>query len=295
MGKMKPYLQLVRPANIVTAISDVLAGVAIALLFLPEGSALVWPTLIALIISTSCLYGGGIVFNDVFDTELDATERPERPIPSGKVSKGAAALFGILLFAVGVIAAGAVGTITVLIALSITWMSLVYDRWAKHHSVAGPLVMGLCRGLNLALGMSYSLVALGQLWFLACVPVIYIAAVTTISRGEVHGGRRGPLYLSATLYGVVIACIVAFGQHYQSSPWAIGMILPFIVFVFPPLVKAIRTLDAYDVRKSVKHGVIGLIFMNAAWTAAAGMWAFTFVTLLLFPLSIWLGKRFAVT
>lgn len=284
-----------RPANIVTAISDVLAGVSIALLFVPEGSALAWPTLIALIISTTCLYGGGVVFNDFFDSELDATERPERPIPSGRVSMGAAALLGAILFAIGMIVTSPLGMITVLIALSIIWMSLVYDRWAKHHSVAGPLVMGLCRGFNLALGMSYSLVALSQLWFLACVPVIYIAAVTTISRGEVHGGRRGPLYLSASLYGVVVACIVAFGLHYQSGALAIGMILPFIVFVFPPLFKAIRTLEAGDVRKSVKHGVIGLIFMNAAWTAAAGMWAFTFATLLLFPLSIWLGKRFAVT
>jgi len=145
------------------------------------------------------------------------------------------------------------------------------------------------------LGLGYSLLALDQVWFLAVVPVIYIAAVTTISRGEVHGGQRMPLYFSALLYGVVVACIVAFGVHYQSSILAVGMVLPFILFVFPPLVKAIRTLEAGDVRKSVKHGVIGLIFMNAAWTAAAGMWTLTFATLLLFPLSIWLAKLFAVT
>src|SRR5690606_10222339 len=134
-----------------------------------------------------------------------------------------------------------------------------------------------------------------QLWFLAFVPVIYIAAVTTISRGEVHGGQRRPLYLSAVLYGVVIACIAAFGWINHGSVFAIAMILPFILFVFPPLIKAIQTLHAADVRKSVKHGVIGLIFMNAAWTAAAGMWGLTFATLLLFPLSIWLSKLFAVT
>ncbi len=295
MGILKPYLQLMRPANIVTAISDVLAGVSIALLFVPEGATLAWPMLAALIVATMGLYGGGVVFNDVFDARLDAEERPERPIPSGKVSLRAAAMLGLFLFAVGVGAAGAVGLLPAGLAASIVLMCLLYDKWAKHHPVAGPLTMGLCRGLNLALGMSYSLGALDQLWFLACVPVIYIAAVTTISRGEVHGGRRGPLYLSAMLYGVVVACIVAFGLHYQSSLLAVGMVLPFAAFVFPPLVKAIRTLAVGDVRKSVKHGVIGLIFMNAAWTAATGMWGLTFATLLLFPLSIWLGGRFAVT
>lgn len=295
MATVKSYLQLMRPANIVTAISDVLAGIAIALLFVPEGSILTWPVLVALMIATIGLYGGGVVFNDVFDADLDARERPERPIPSGKVPVGAAAWLGAVLFVVGWVAAGTVGILPAGIALAIVVMCLLYDKWAKHHPVAGPLAMGLCRGLNLALGISYSLIALGQVWFLAFIPVVYIAAVTTISRGEVHGGQRLPLYLSVVLYSIVAACIVAFGLHYQSGILAVGMVLPFVAFVFPPLIKAIRTLQAGDVGKSVKHGVIGLIFMNAAWTAAAGMWGLTLATLLLFPLSIWLAKRFAVT
>src|SRR5690606_11689648 len=140
-----------------------------------------------------------------------------------------------------VIAAGVLGLLSAVIALSIVVMCLLYDKWAKHHPVAGPFAMGLCRGLNLALGMSYSVVALGQVWFLAFVPVVYIAAVTTVSRGEVHGGQRAPLYLSAVLYGIVGACIVAFGLHYQSSVLAIGIALPFIAFVVAPLRQAIRS------------------------------------------------------
>lgn len=295
MGKLKPYLQLMRPANIVTAISDVLAGVAIALLFVPDGSTLDGQVLIALIIATIGLYGGGVVFNDVFDADLDARERPERAIPSGRVSIQGAAVLGGVLFLIGVAAAGTVGMLPSMIAFAIVGMCLVYDKWGKHQAVSGPLTMGLCRGLNLLLGISYSAVAFEQVWFLACVPVIYIAAVTTISRGEVHGGQRTPLLVSALLYGVVVASIVAFGVHHQSGILAIGMVLPFILFVVPPLATAIRTLEAGDVRKSVKHGVIGLIFMNAAWTAAAGMWGLTFATLLLFPVSIWLAKLFAVT
>lgn len=295
MGRLKPYLQLMRPANIVTAISDVLAGVSIALLFVTDGATLDGSVLTALIIATIGLYGGGVVFNDVFDAKLDARERPERPIPSGRASLRGAAILGSVLFLLGVASAVAVGVVSSAIALSIVLMCLLYDKWAKHQAITGPLTMGMCRGLNLLLGMSYSGAALEQVWFLACVPVIYIAAVTTISRGEVHGGQRTPLLTSAILYGVVVACIVAFGVHYQGGVLAIGMVLPFILFVFPPLTKAIRSLEAADIRKAVKHGVIGLIFMNAAWTAAAGMWGLTFATLLLFPLSIWLAKLFAVT
>lgn len=295
MGSIKPYLQLMRPANIVTAVSDILAGVAIALLFVPVSVTVDWPALLALMVSTIGLYGGGVVFNDVFDASLDASERPERPLPSGRASMRGAVGLGSALFLLGVVAAWWVDLSAVLIATAIVLMCLIYDRWAKHHSVTGPLAMGLCRGLNLLLGMSYSLMALDQVWFLAGVPVIYIAAVTTISRGEVHGGQRMPLLFSATLYAIVVGCVAAFGLYYHGGVWGAGMLLPFVCFVFPPLVKAMQTLKSGDIRKSVKHGVIGLIFLNAAWAAAAGMWPLAFATLLLFPLSSWMAKLFAVT
>src|SRR5690606_38633352 len=137
MVTMKPYLQLMRPANVVTAVSDVLAGIAISLLFVPEGATLDWSVLLALIIATIGLYGGGVVFNDVFDADLDARERPERPIPSGKVSVVGATRLAIALFLIGVVAAGILGGLPAVIASSIVVMCLFYDKWAKHHPIAG--------------------------------------------------------------------------------------------------------------------------------------------------------------
>ena len=67
---LKAYLQLTRPANIITAIADILAGVAIATFSFSIDE--IDPTkVILLCISTIGLYGGGIVFNDIFDLELD--------------------------------------------------------------------------------------------------------------------------------------------------------------------------------------------------------------------------------
>jgi len=296
MGLLKPYLQLMRPANIVTAISDVLAGIAIATLYMGgETVALSWSTLLFLAAATVGLYGGGVVFNDVFDAELDARERPERPIPSGKVRLRNAAYLGIALFVLGVAAAVLASGLSGAIAGTIVLMCLVYDKWAKHHALMGPIAMGLCRGLNLLLGISYSTDAVHQVWFLAAAPMLYIAAVTSISRGEVHGGKKGPLLLSAGLYAVVIALIAVFGVVKDSSVLGVGMVLPFALFVYPPLVTAIRTLAPQDIRKSVKHGVLGLIFMNAAWASAASMWGLAIAVLSLFPISIWLSKLFSVT
>ena len=87
------YLQLMRPANIITAWADIFLGYAAAgivpsdnLTLLNNLPNLSFATLGWLIVATTGLYGGGVVFNDVCDAELDAAERPERPLPGGRAS-----------------------------------------------------------------------------------------------------------------------------------------------------------------------------------------------------------------
>ncbi len=101
MSRITGYLRLMRPANIITAITDILAGITIAASLVNVA----WGNIILLIISTTGLYGGGVVLNDVFDAELDKKERPERPIPSGLISKKSVTIFGITLLLIGIIAA----------------------------------------------------------------------------------------------------------------------------------------------------------------------------------------------
>src|SRR5690606_37006300 len=101
-GKIAAYFQLMRPANLVTAVADVLAGVTIAgAVTMPDRSL----SIALLCLSTIGLYGGGVVFNDVFDAELDKKERPERPIPSGRISVKQATLLGLALLGTGITAA----------------------------------------------------------------------------------------------------------------------------------------------------------------------------------------------
>src|SRR5438132_3402927 len=95
-----------RPANIVTSVSDVLAGIAVSGFFFAHSfnANQIWPVLL-LCISTSGLYGGGVVFNDVSDARLDSIERPERPIPSGAVVIKDATLLAIVLLLIGITSA----------------------------------------------------------------------------------------------------------------------------------------------------------------------------------------------
>lgn len=127
------YLQLLRPANIVTAWADILAGLAVSGILFEDFGALAW-----LIIATTGLYGGGIVFNDVFDAKLDAIERPERPIPSGRASLGGAIALGCSLLLLGIFAAAYVSFVSTLLAISIAIAALLYDAWGKHRPILAP-------------------------------------------------------------------------------------------------------------------------------------------------------------
>jgi 4-hydroxybenzoate polyprenyltransferase len=296
LSKTTGCLRLMRPANIVTSVADVLAGIAISGLFRTQLFQTGYvANILLLCLSTIGLYGGGVVFNDVFDSALDKIERPERPIPSGLISVREASLLGGGLLVGGILTAFLSNYISGVIAFLIAIAALVYNRWSKHHTVIGPLNMGLCRGLNLLLGISILPSALYSWWGLAAIPIIYIASITMISRGEVHGGSRTILYLACLLYSLVIGFILYFSFGKGTVLYSLFFLLPFAWMIFRPLITAIREPVGRNIGRAVKAGVIALILMNAAWAAAFGSIYAAILIVLLLPLSIKLGKMFAIT
>lgn len=292
MARLWGFLTLMRLANVVTAVADVLAGIAISGYFSSAGDY--YPVLL-LCISTIGLYSGGIIFNDVFDAGLDAIERPERPIPSGMVSVEAATAFAILFFSIGVGAAALFQPLSFQIAMLIVLACLSYNRWAKHYTIWGPLNMGLCRGLNLMLGVSILAPAIADWWFLGLIPLIYIASITIVSRGEVHGGNKKMLSIAAILYAVVIVSILWVSASMQNLWLTLLFLIPLVLMIFRPLLKAFKLPSAENIGKAVKAGVIALILLNASWAGAFGIWQVASIIILLLPLSLWLSKMFAVT
>lgn len=302
VSKLIGYLRLMRPANIVTAIADILAGVAISGYCINVSLNNVTLDgilpVICLCLATIGLYGGGVVFNDVFDASLDSVERPERPIPSGLIAKSQAIILGSYLLLVGILAAFSVGGLTGFpgwLAIGVTASALVYDKWGKHHHFLGPFNMGLCRGLNLLLGISIVPDALASWWWMGFIPIAYIAAVTNISRGEVHGGSAKSLRLTAFCYAAVYIAmaVLAFLHHHIWT--ALPFIILFACMINIPLFRAMKNPIGPNIGKAVKGGIIALIAMNAAWVAAFDTLSFALVVLLLLPVSMVLGKMFAVT
>ena len=286
---MRGYVELLRPPNVTTALADVLAGYGVAGLGYPQ--RLGW-----LLGATACLYGGGVVLNDYFDRRLDAVERPERPIPSGRVRPSAAAAFGGLLLAAGIIFAQRATVEAAIIAGSIALLAVVYDRWGKHHALVGPVNMGACRGLNLLLGIAAVPAALAERWELAFLPFLYIWAVTVVSRGEVHGGRANIAIVAlAALSIVLVALLVLAAQSPVGRVSGIILTLGLAWRVGPAFLRVASDPRPDTIRHAVKTGVLSLVLLDATLSAVyAGTW-YALIVLSAALLAGWLARQFAVT
>jgi 4-hydroxybenzoate polyprenyltransferase len=287
---LRAFLELLRPANVVTALADVLAGFAIADL----GN---WPALPWLLLSTACLYGGGVVLNDFFDRSIDAIERPERPIPSGRVRPQTAAAFGAILLAAGVVAASRATSTAAVVAGLIAAAVVLYDAAAKRHAVFGPIVMGTCRGLNLVLGISAVAIAAAARWNLALLPFFYIWAITAVSRGEVHGRNRlATTFALAAVAGVIVALAWrAFSKGQEVSLLALALSAVLAWRVLGALWRAHRAPGPALVRVAVRTGVLSLVLLDAALAAIyAGTW-YALLVLATALVAGGLAKAFAVT
>src|SRR5207249_7913430 len=118
-------LALLRPPNVFTAVADSFAG----LVLVRAGAVADDDPGLWLLPASACLYLGGMALNDYFDREVDARERPGRPIPSGSVPPALAAALGGGLLVAGVGAAALAGSFALAGLLAIAILS--YDGLLK--------------------------------------------------------------------------------------------------------------------------------------------------------------------
>ncbi len=193
------HLQLVRLPNVLTAAGDSLAGWLIV-----QGTfdgALSW---VPLVVASMLIYAAGVTLNDLFDLETDRGERPERPLPSGRVpSRNAVAIVAVGL-CLGLALAGLVGTESLIVAGSLVGCVLAYDLGGKRTPLR-PVLMGGCRAANLLLGMSLA-PALGgpEAWILAFCYGLFVAGITLISTSETGSQRSWGLTLGIVLENLAV-------------------------------------------------------------------------------------------
>ncbi|MEU0247888.1 SCO3242 family prenyltransferase [Streptomyces sp. NPDC006235] len=148
--------------------------------------------------SSLCLYEAGMALNDWADREVDAVERPHRPLPSGRIRPAAALTAACALTGAGLALAARAGRPALAVAAPLAATVWAYDLALKH-TPAGPVAMGAARGLDLLLGAAATTGRTRQALPSAALLGTHTLAVTTVSRQEARGGSPlAPLAALAT-------------------------------------------------------------------------------------------------
>ena len=200
--------RLGRVSNLPTVWTNALAGVVLA-----GGESWTLTTLLVAI-GLSLLYVSGMYLNDAFDREIDARERPGRPIPAGRVPADTVFFVGFGLMLAGLAFTLWAATLSpsmpwrgMLAALVLAATILFYD-WHHKGNALSPFFMGLCRVLAYVTA-GYSAVATpsAALWIAALTNLSYLIGLTYIAKLESFDriGSLWPLLILAApiVYGLV--------------------------------------------------------------------------------------------
>ena len=107
---------------------------------------------IPLFIVVFLITGAGNALNDLFDVEIDRINRPDRPLPSGAISKRSALYLAVLFFTIGVGVSGLLGSLCLLVAVVNSGLLVVYASHLKRTPLIGNLSVAYLTGSTFLFG-----------------------------------------------------------------------------------------------------------------------------------------------
>ena len=287
-GAMTPSvaLRLGRISNLPTVWSNTLAGVALA-----GGS--IWSQMtLWLAIGLSLLYVAGMFLNDAFDQDIDAIERPDRPIPAGLVSANAvfAAGFGLMLAGLGFVLLASTGSGTessAMAAALVLAAAIVFYNWHHKGNPLSPFFMGLCRVLAyMTAGLAVIVWPTGSLVLAALVALGYLIGLTYAAKQEALD-RLESLWPLAFLAAPVIYGLVALAMQFEAI---LLILLTGLVAWIGLALFYLRRRQKGDVPKAVVSLIAGISLVDALFLAAAGAVSGALVSVLFFFLTLSLQR-----
>jgi 4-hydroxybenzoate polyprenyltransferase len=286
--KSTPLHRLLRWPGIVTAAADATtAGLLMAPCF-HTGTALT-------AMAAALAYGGGVALNDAADAERDRTLHPERPVPSGAVSRGAAWRFALLLLAASPVVAFFAHPAAGAGFLGVALCAAAYDLLLKRWAVPGAAAIALCRGGSV---FAAALAHEGFRGMLQEAPAralilplpwcIHGFLITLVSRLEERPDalRRLPLAAAAVATGPVLALVMLaeWGVSWRVVPVVLLTVWCVVVGNVSARIRLAGRPEAMGLL--VREGVFGFILLDAVALGARLDWPFPMAAT-----ALWLGLK----
>nr|WP_321497378.1 geranylgeranylglycerol-phosphate geranylgeranyltransferase [uncultured Methanolobus sp.] len=289
---MQTYLKLMRSGNCLMAGIAALVGVFIAYNIVSANISLdsytlsfsAFPILASLkvFLVVFLVTGAGNAINDYFDIDIDRINKPDRPIPSGKIGLKNALYFSLALFAAGSIIAASINMICGAIAVVNSLLLIYYASTLKRTALLGNIAVGYLTGSTFLFG--------GAVFFeqggIKGVFVLFVlATMATIAREivkdieDIEGDREdgaqtlpiiiGPkkaAYL-ASLIGLV--AVLASPLPYMQSLMTVRYLILVAVADILFAVAVYEILGKNDPAKSSKMFKMAMVFALISFIAGA--------------------------
>ncbi len=155
-------LALTRPVNVLLGAASIAVGAWLT-------AGVQWSAELGLAcLSGALVMAGGNCINDYFDAEIDAVNKPFRPIPAGRVSAGYAVSWASILLVLGVFLSIFLNWTAFVLALSVALGLVLYGWRLKRSFLLGNLAVSLFS----AIAFVYGGVAVGR-WQLTFFPACF--------------------------------------------------------------------------------------------------------------------------
>ena len=285
--KLRTAVTLGRVSNLPTVWTNVMAAVVLA------GADLDLASLGMVLACASLLYVAGMYLNDAFDAQIDARERPERPIPSGEVTRetvlrwGFAMLAGavglMLARALTVPAAGWGGVFATVVTATLI---VVYDRWHKGNPL-GPILMGGCRlGVYAIAAWTTSDDPPMRVWLGGSLLLGYVLGLTWVAKYE-NASRLARTWPLLFLFAPALWSVPAL----RGDPLLRLVLIGFVLWVL----RALDLIRGGATKQAVGSLIAGIALVDALVIARYGTISMTVAAVGAFGLTLALQRRVAGT
>ena len=270
---MNAYLEIIRPGNAVMAV------IAVLLVMLISGNFTLNAFLACIVVLM--VIGGGNAINDYFDYKIDAINKPNRPIPSGRISLNSAKIYSVALFVIGTILSFIIGLLPGLIALFTSVVLILYAYNLKKMPLIGNMAVSFFIGLTFIFGA----VVVGEplLSILGFSP-FFITMMREIVKDmeDMEGDKKEGARTLPILYGLKSSAVIAtlfmiFAVATSPIPYIIGVLTVFylpllfvgdIIFVVGA-VSVLKNQSTENTKKVSKGVKIGMVIVLLAYAVGS--------------------------
>jgi geranylgeranylglycerol-phosphate geranylgeranyltransferase len=216
------FLSVTRPVNGLIAAASVILGYALCPAGIPFYAS---PDLWCAALSAFFISGFGNVINDILDLEIDALNRPGRPLPSGRLTPAAARRFAILLLLIGLVLARVVSLEFLVMAFMVACLLFAYNTRLKSTVLWGNIIVAFTAGFTLIYGA-----LLARDPRAAVVPALFAFLINLVREivkdmEDVEGDRRN---------GIITLPVRA--GHRTASLIAVFIIGLLVLFTYYPVI-----------------------------------------------------------